>query len=138
MQNIYELYETDAALEKKGIGLKFGPALFIARRAGGANKEFEVKFNEKTRHLTTKLQVQSLPEDESERILKEVYAEAVIVGWEGVTDRTGNTLEFNVKNFVQVMTDLPTLWTALRQAASDHSNFLLSLTKKDGETLGNA
>lgn len=135
--SLYELFETDSNLEKKGIGLRFGSAVFYCKRAGGANDDFDRVFEEKTRNMTSRLQMAAMSNEQSSQLLREVYAEAVIIGWEGVNDRAGNPMEYNKKNFVQLMTDLPTLWTAIRTEAANHENFLRAQARQEGEALGN-
>jgi hypothetical protein len=136
-KSLYDLFETDDNLESKGIALKFGPATFFCKRAGGANTAFDAAFEAKTRNMSSRLQLSALSNEQSDAILREVYAESVVTGWEGVTDREGKPLEFSVSNFVQVMKDLPTLWKALRTEAANHENFLRAQAKQEGTRLGN-
>lgn len=137
-RNLYALFETDKNLEMNGIVLKFGDSSFRVKRAGGANRNFDTIFNDKTRAVSSKLQMSSLSPEQSDAILMEVYVEAVVMSWEDVTDREGNILEFNLKNFVQIMTDLPDLWKGLRTAAADMDHFLVVQKKEAAETLGNS
>lgn len=137
MKNLYELFETDDSLEKSGVGLRFGPATFFCRRAGGANTAFDTAFEAKTRAMSSRLQMAALSNEQSDEILREVYAETVVIGWEGVTDRKGNPLEFNKENFIRLMKDLPTVWRALRTEAANHENFLKAQAQQEGQQLGN-
>jgi hypothetical protein len=137
-RNLYHLFETDKELETKGIALKFGDSIFTVKRAGGANREFDTKFNEETRAMSSKLQLAALSPEQSDAILRKVYFEAVMLGWEDVTDRAGNVLDFTEKNFVQVMTDLPDLWKGLRTEAANMDNFLVVQKKLAGEQVGNS
>lgn len=137
-KTLYDLYETDPKMEKEGIGLRFGETVFYVRRAGGANTLFDTVYEEKTRTLTNRLQLQAMTDEQSSRLLREVYAEAVMIGWENVTDRAGNPLEFTKENFVQVMNDLPTLWRAIRTEAANHENFLKAQIRQEGQAVGNS
>jgi hypothetical protein len=137
-RNLYHLFETDKNLELNGIHLQFGDSRFHVKRAGGANREFDTIFEDKTRQLSTKLQMAALSNEQSDKILREVYFEAVVLGWEDVTNREGELLDFNLENFVQVMTDLPDLWKGLRSAAADMDNFLVVQKKVAAEELGNS
>jgi len=136
--NLYELYETDEDLEKKGVGLQFGEAVFYVRRAGGTNTEFERVYEEKTRNMTSRVQLAALTEEQSSRILREVYAESVMLGWKNVTDREGNPLEYSKENFLKLMNDLPVLWRAIRVEAANHENFRRAQARQEGEQLGNS
>jgi hypothetical protein len=137
MANLYELYETDNELEKKGICLQFGEAKFYVKRAGGANEDFDKKFEEKTRSVSNRLQLQALSEEQSSRLMQEVYFESVMINWEGVTDRKGNPLPYNRENFLTLMRDLPVVWRALRTEAANHENFRKAQIAQEGDLLGN-
>ena len=45
-----------------------------------------------------------------ERIVKEVYAETVVIGWENVEDADSNPMDFTVPNCVKLFEDLPDLF----------------------------
>lgn len=135
-RSLYDLFETDTSLETRGIGMRFGDAVFFVKRAGGANMDFDRVFEEKTRSMSSRLQMASLSNEQSSALLKEVYAEAVVIGWEGVTDREGQPLEFTKENFVRIMTDLPTLWLAIRTEAANHENFKRAQAQQEGSQLG--
>lgn len=137
MANLYELYETDPELEKKGIALQFGDTAFYVKRAGGANVDFDKCFEAKTRNMTSRLQLSALSEEQSSTMLQEVYFESVIVGWKNVTNRKGEVLDFNRENWMQVMKDLPTVWRAIRTEASNHENFRKLQAQQEGEAVGN-
>lgn len=137
MQTLYDLFETDPKMEKEGIGLQFGQAVFYVKRAGGANTDFDKAFEVKTRNMSSRFQLAALSEEQSSRMLQEVYFDSVMVGWKGVTDREGNALEYNAENFYKVMTDLPTVWKTIRQEAANHENFRRAQAKQEGDRLGN-
>lgn len=135
--DLYKLFETDENLETKGIGLRFGEAVFYVKRAGGSNTAFDKAYEEKTRNMTSRLQLAALSEEQSSALLREVYADSVIIGWEGVRNREGEIMEFSKENFVKLMQDLPTLWRAIRTEAANHENFLKAQAQQEGTALGN-
>jgi hypothetical protein len=137
-RNLYDLFETDKNLETNGVAFQFGDSKFLCKRAGGSNKQFDATFEDRTRAFSTKMQMASLSDDQSEAILKDVYFDAVVLSWEDVTDRDGNDLPFTKENFIQVMTDLPDLWKNLRQAAANMDNFLRKQKSAAAEKLGNS
>jgi hypothetical protein len=137
-RNLYALFETDKDLENKGVQFQFGDSQFLCKRAGGSNRQFDTVFQEKTRAFQTGMQLASLSDEQSDAILMEVYFEAVVIGWQDVTDREGNDLAFTKENFVQVMKDLPDLWRGLRKAAADLDSFLKLQAKEAAEKLGNS
>jgi hypothetical protein len=137
-RNLYDLFETDKNLELSGVGFQFGDSLFKCKRAGGSNRQFDTIFEDRTRAFSTKMQMASLSDEQSDSILMDVYYDAVVMGWENVTDREGNDLEFTKENFVQVMKDLPDLWKGLRTAAANMDNFLKAKKTEAATALGNS
>ena len=132
-KSLYELFETDPKLEMEGVGFKFGPATFFCKRAGGANREFDTKFNEATKNMSTRLQMQALSDEQSEEILRQVFAESVMIGWENVRNRKMEQIPYTKENFVKVMKDLPEVWKSLCQQATNMEAFLIGTTREDGE-----
>jgi hypothetical protein len=136
MKNLYEAFGTVKEYELDGVTLDFGVAKFRVRRAGGSNRKFLNVLSSKLRPHRRALNAGTLPDEVAEDLQMEVYFETVVTGWEGVTDREGNALEYNLANFKKVMRDLPDLWSTLREEADNLKNFQLEEAKADGETLG--
>jgi hypothetical protein len=137
-RSLYALFETDKDLEQKGVEFQFGDSKFRCKRAGGSNRQFDTIFEERTRAFSTKMQMASISDEQSDRILMDVFFDAVVLGWTDVVDRAGEPIAFTKENFMQVMTDLPDLWKALRAAAVNMDNFLRQQVVAAGETLGNS
>lgn len=135
-KTLYSVFKTDQELEKKGVVINYGIAKFTVKRAGGANREFNNRLSEKSRAREKEIRTRTIDEDESRRILIEVYAESVVLGWEGVTDENGNLMEFNKKNFMKLMNDLPDFWDKFRDDCAALSTFQRESNEEDGNTLG--
>ena len=136
MKSLYSAFGTVEEYEKNGVTLDFGVAKFRVRRAGGSNREFLTLLATKLRPHRRSIDAGTMDEDAAKAIHLEVYFKAVVVGWEGVTDRSGSLLEYNLMNFKQVMTDLPDLWDRLRLEADTIKNFQDIETEEDGIKLG--
>lgn len=136
MKNLYEAFATVPAYEQEGVTLDFGVAKFRIRRAGGSNREFATALAAKLRPHRRAIDAGTLSDEVAKDIQMEVYFKTVIIGWEGVTDRSGSPLEYNFDNFRQVMVDLPDLWDTLRDEANNMKNFQAAAAKVDGEALG--
>ena len=123
--NLYETFATDKDAENgKGIVLRYGEKTSISiHRAGGANQRFLKRYEAKMKPYTRQVQTNTMDEELSRRLTAELYAETVLVGWEGVTDEAGNPLEFNVENATKVLLDLPDLFNDIRSAANDRTLF---------------
>lgn len=110
-KSIYEKFATDKKAEQEGITLDYGDGMEIRiARAGGSNTKFESLIQSKLRKYERLRQNDLLEIAVLRPIMREIYAEAIVLGWSGVTDRDGNTLPFNKENAVQLFTDLPDLF----------------------------
>jgi len=123
-RSVYEAFETSKSLESDGVVVDFGDFKFILARAGGSNRKFNAAVERRMRPHRRALQAGTLDPEVGDRIAAECFAEAVVLGWEGVTDRQGNPLPFTRENCVQLLLDLPDLFADLRTQATNLSNFL--------------
>jgi hypothetical protein len=133
MPNVYEAFETSKKLEQDGIVLDYGSFKFTIARAGGANRKFANLLDRKLRPHRRAIQAGVFDDETAQRLLAESYAEAVVLGWEGVTDRDGNPLPFNRENCVRLLTDLPSLFEDVREQAQNASNFLAADREQAGK-----
>lgn len=115
--SLYEVYETDPNLEKDGVHLevglsKAGKVVTIKlRRAGGANQRFAKVFEQKSKPFRRLMDIPgALDPAVQERVMREVYAESVVAGWENVEDKAGNEMPFTRDNVIKLFTDLPDLF----------------------------
>jgi len=127
--SLYKQFATDKNLERDGIVLNYGtnsrgqPIDIRIARAGGSNAKFatvaEMVFKPHRRaiaHETIALEV-------LDGLLRTIYAKAVVLGWSGVEDAEGETLEFSEDNVVKLFTDLPDLFADVKQAAEKAALF---------------
>ena len=115
--SIYKRFKTDADLEaKSGIELDYGDGVKIrVLRAGGSNLAFQKALREALIKHGRRLSAMS--DDESVRGMAEIYADTVIVGWEGISDENDEPLPFSKANVVKVLTELPELFRDIQSAA---------------------
>ncbi len=120
----YDKFGTDANLEKTGIELDLGESgLFVLARAGGANEQFQKRFEALTKPHRRTIQAGVMDNSIAEGILARVYAECVILRWERVTGPDGQPLEFTVDNAMKLLTDLPDLFKVIQETASEASMY---------------
>jgi hypothetical protein len=50
-------------------------------------------------------------------MMRDVYVETVVLGWEGMLDAAGNPLPFNKENALKLFTDLPDLFQDVMEQA---------------------
>lgn len=127
--SLYTQFKTSGDLEKKGILLQYGQTaagkdicIRIAR-AGGANKQFDKRMEILTKPIRRQLQNETADIEQIDVILRRVYAETVILGWENIEDANGKPIEFTVDNVIKLLTDLPDLFEDIKEQAKKGALF---------------
>lgn len=123
MTSPYALFSTDTALESSGITLDYGSFRIQIARAGGANRKFAQVLEAKLKPHRRQIQTETLADEVAHRLIVEAYAEAVILGWDGVVDAAGQPLPFTRDNTVRLMTDLPDLFRDVQEQATKAALF---------------
>lgn len=128
--SLYNAYETDRSAEVDGVHLEVGTdskgriSTIRVRRAGGANQQFAKVFEFKSKPYRRLMEIPgALDPAVQERIMREVYAESVVVGWENIEDRDGNPMEFSKDNVLRLFTDLPDLFRTIMKESQDMALF---------------
>ncbi len=129
MSGPYSIFRTDKALEKEGIILDYGDFKIKVARAGGANAAFQKALTSKIRPYKRQIDAGTIPDDVAEKLFLDVYAESVVLGWEGVTDEHGKPLPFSKENAVKLFSDLPDLFRDVQSQAASISNFRAEVTE---------
>jgi hypothetical protein len=143
--SLYTQFKTDKELEKSGILLDFGlnkrtsteeaPKRIAIRiaRAGGANQLFEKMLEARTKPHLRAIQNESVERSVLEGIWHEVYARAVVIGWENVDfEETPNgpamfDVPYTPENALRLFKDLPDLFIDIRTQAMKWSSFRTEL-----------
>lgn len=138
MTSPYQMFKTDSNLEKDGIKLNYGPFWIYVARAGGANKKFQKMLEARLKPYRRAIQTETLDESIAATILREVFAEGVVLGWgseqfgEGrMPDDKGKEMPFSVENVIKLFTDLPELYRDVQEQASKVSLFRASNIEED-------
>lgn len=122
--SFYTVFGTDKDMEQTGIVLNYGKAGKIRiARAGGANAKFAKVLEAKMRPHRSQFENGTMDNETANDLLIEAFAEAVVLGWEGVTDAEGKEIKFSTANVVKVFKDLPELFTDVREQATKIANF---------------
>lgn len=80
--NIYGAFKTNEKVETEGVLLDYGKFRVRIARAGGSNKRFQKVLEAKTRPYQRAIKTETMDNEVSSRILREVYIETVILSWE--------------------------------------------------------
>ena len=121
----------------EGIDVEFpNGAKITIHRAGGANKKYAQVLRRLSKPYKWQIDRQSIDEETSSRILREAYAEAVIIGWRGVT-HDGEEVPFSKANVILFLQSYPTIFDKIQDVATEAANFKLERLQEDAESLGN-
>ena len=124
MTSIYDTYKTNPKLELEGIVFDCGPdGKFMLARAGGSNVRFAKNLSAKMRPHERQMDAGTMDNEVGLKLLIEVFANSIVLGWEGVKDEKGKDLPFSVENCIKLFNDLPDLFTDVREQAMKWSNY---------------
>ena len=134
MSTMYELFATNQDMEKEGIYVDYGSFRVKIARAGGNNKAYARVLENKTKPFRRAIQMQTMDNDRAMDIIKEAYAETVVLNWEvkqedgswaqGIEGPNDDLLPFEVANVVNIFTELPDLFSDIQQQANLVSLFM--------------
>lgn len=133
----FEDYVTDENLETgAGVALEYdeGRTIFI-HRAGGSNKKFSRALEAKMKPHRRKIQLGTLDPEIDRRILMEAYAEAVVIGWSGIT-AGGKELPFNKENCIAFFKAFPEVFADVQRSANDVALFRKEVRGADEKNSG--
>jgi hypothetical protein len=129
---MYGLFKTEPMLETEGVVIDYGSFRVTIARAGGMNKRFAKTLEAKTKPVRRAIQTETLDAERGLDILREVYAEAVILRWEtkkadtfviGIESPDGDILPFTKENVIQTFRNLPDLFTDIQDQAGKTAIF---------------
>lgn len=126
--SIAAVFATDAAKENDGIVIQYGDRLKVKiARAGGANERFSIVTEEKTRSYRRMIEAELLPRDMDKQLTREIFAEAVLLGWEGyvadVDDKDSPEIPYTPERGVQEFIDNPDFLSFIIAESRRAANF---------------
>lgn len=136
---LYKQFETNKDAETNGIWVQYEdgtdapPVRFLVRRAGGANTEYAQALEQKVKPYRRQVQAGTVPLAVLERLQREVFCATVIRDWENVQNREGQKIPYNYANALQLMTDLPALYTDLQSQADNMSLFKAAVVEEEAK-----
>lgn len=139
--SMYRQFQTDGDLETKGIVLDYGDFRITVARAGGANKKFARILERTTKPHRRAIQTELMDNDLARSVLRQVYAEAVVLDWETKVDGKlkkgiesadgGDLLLVTSANIVATFEALPDLFTDVQEQASKVALFRQEILEED-------
>jgi hypothetical protein len=139
MSSLYKTFRTDPSFETAGISLNYGEnskgeAIEIRiARAGGANKKYLERMEAKTKPLRRQIQTETVSRAALDAVVREVFAETVVLGWSGVEDENGKPLTFSKEACIKVFTDLPDLFLDIQEQAQKSVLFRAEVMEADAK-----
>lgn len=143
--SMYSLFKTYEELEQKGIVIDYGSFQITIARAGGANKKFARLLEAKAKPYKRMIHADMLDSDVGLRILREVYAEAVILNWE-TKDESGDFVQgledprdpsaivpYSRENVLRALEALPELFDDLKEQAGKAALFREEILEQDAK-----
>jgi len=131
--NLYQQFSTNDGMEKGGIDLAYGDVKIRVARAGGSNHKYGKSITERMKPFKRAYETGTLSDEDSDKIMREVYADSIILGWENVTDKDGNYLEFNRENCIKLMSDLPELFRDIMAQSQKVANYRIEEIEADAK-----
>lgn len=130
--NPYAKMLTDSDLETKGVKLQYEGFSVTIARAGGQNHRFLKLLEAKQKPYRRQIETDTLPMDINQRLLREVYAEAIVLGWDGIVDpETLEPMAYTVSNCMKLFEHVPELFRDIAAAANERANFLRQQSEAD-------
>lgn len=145
--SMYKQFKTDDSLEQKGVEIDYGDFVVTIARAGGANKKFARVLEKKTKPFRRAIQTETMDPNQAEEILRETYAEAVVLNWQSKVGEDengerilevgieapdgGDLLPLTEENVVKTLRNLPDLFIDLQQQAGKVALFRQDVLETD-------
>lgn len=127
--SLYKQFKTDQSLEQEGIVLNYGQNskgenidIKIAR-AGGHNTKFAKVAEQVLKPYRRQIANETAERVVMENAMRTIYARSVVIGWSGVEDEDGKPMPFTEENCIKLFTDLPDLFSDLREQAEKQTLF---------------
>jgi hypothetical protein len=135
MASAYKLFNVNQQAEQAGVLMNYGDFRLRIARAGGSNAKFRRLLTAKLKPYRHQLDNDTMDDNVSEQLLKEAYAEVVILGWESRVVKDGvetwepwldtphGKLKYSADNCIKVLNDLPELFRDIQSMASKVATF---------------
>ena len=115
--SIYDLFAADNKAEIEGVELVYGKAKVRVARAGGSNTKYLKSLDRHTRGLRKQIQHDQLSNEDGNNIMREVFAESIILGWTGMVGRDGKEIPFSKEACLKLLKELPDLFADIQEQA---------------------
>lgn len=130
-QSVGDLFGTDTAKERDGVGIQYGSSLkVLIARAGGNNAAFKKAIEELTRPYRRMIQNDMLPRELDTALMHKAYAKTIVRGWENFVDE-GEEVPFTEANCVAMFDKWPEFFEFVKAEASRVANYRTAALEAD-------
>ena len=132
---MYKQFGTNAELEKEGVWIEYEGDTpedtygFLVARAGGANTKFNKVMERLTKPKRRAIQTETITMPQLEAITREVYAEAVVLGWRNIKDEAGNIIQHSKEACMELFVKLPDLFSDIQSQPSKATIYKLDVVE---------
>ena len=139
MGNLFKQFATNPSIEREGVLLEYGstddgkPIRIRVARAGGANIKFTRLMEAKTKPYRRQIQAGTVDRVVLERLAREVYAEAVVIGWENVQNEDGEPMVYSVPTCIALFEKLPDLYEDIVEQSTRMALFRAEILEEDSK-----
>lgn len=129
---MYDVFETDEALEANGVWIDYGDFRVLLASAGQGNKNYVRYAEKKLKPVRRALESGALSNERSQALMADIYAKTIVLSWEtqqdgkmkaGIEDSEGKIIPFNEANVEATLKALPRLFMDLQEQAASLANF---------------
>jgi hypothetical protein len=132
-----ESYQQDRDAEKEGIWLAYPNGIkFLIARAGGSNNTYKRELSKALRPHRRMIDQGRMDPDESDRILRRVYAKTILLDWEGIKDEKGKAIPYSPQAGEDFFAAIPELFSELVDRATEAQTFVDEIVDDAKEVLG--
>ena len=123
MTSIYDLFETDPALEADGMWVAYTPDIQFRIRRSNCDESQKVLKQLLAPYKSITRSGRDLPAGISSEVERQWVAQALLVDWRGVAGRDGVALGCTLENRLKMLTELPDLQREIANLAGEAETF---------------
>lgn len=128
--SLYKSFKTDAKLETEGRWFDIKPANddgtvpgFLLARSGSRNIPFQKAMERIQRENKAALDNGTMDPDDAQQLLVDMFIKTLLRDWRNVQSEDNSEMVFSEDNARKLFTDLPDLFTVLRNQAGVLTNY---------------
>lgn len=135
--SLFQQFRSDAKKESEGVPITFSPnhdqsvPTFFCSRMAQTNQKYVKALERITRPYKRQIQLQTLPNEKSDKIRMQVFIEAILQKWEHIQDENGNEISYSADAAMKLFEQLPELFFELETQAGNAALYRLEEVEAD-------